>query len=463
MSINKDQMKCRIEKLERKANELKNKLCNYDVVVEERDAMKCKMANALKKMDSIRNKQEEMFNELICKHDSLNMKYNMERERLKCLQNDNDSLQCKNEQLYDKLDEQDDAIDKLETIRVTLKEDAQKLKCQISEATRVLKQFQDRLRTLESEYKVKDQEMNCLQNTLAENITKHTKLEKKVCIEQDRNEILRSSINELKVTEEKTVRSLQAELTHLQCQLNEKLSELATIERNLKEKQEEIEMQKDRKAELKKVIKELREVYFKEKTKAEKEVCELRSEVKSIVSDTECINSKLCDAQIESTKLKCQLKGQCDKIRLLELTKDQIQQEVRRIKENKELTTKMLTAEREQHDREKVVSERRLASKAQEECELKKLIKKQTDQIKKFKKQIFNEKLNSGEKCELVSETCKTVEFCCGEKTQGKKSYKSFETSEFNNQSTNNDENENLFRKINALWEDIDNTICSNN
>lgn len=445
MSINQDQIKCRIEKLQRKANELKSKLCNYEVVVEERDAIKCKMAKAHKKMELIRHKQEEMFNELICKHDSLNMKYNMERERLKCLQNDNDSLQCKNEQLHDKLDEQDEAIVKLETIRITLKEDAQKLKCQIADATRVLKQFQDRLRTLETEYKVKDQEMNCLQNTLAENITKHTKIEKKVCIEQERNEILRSSINELKMNEEKTVRSLQAELTYLQSQLNEKLSELATIERNLKEKQNEIEIQKDQKVELKKVIKELREVYFKEKTKAEKEVCELRSEVKSIVSDTECINSKLCDAQIESTKLKCQLKGQCDKIRLLELTKDQIQQELRRIKENKELTTKMLTVEREQHDRERVVSERKLASKVQEECELKQLIKKQSHQIQKLKKKVFNEKLNSGEKCELVSETCSMVEFYCGEKAPEKNPYKTFETSELDNQSIKNNNNEKLF------------------
>lgn len=73
----------------------------------------------------------------------------------------------------------------------------------------------DSQRLLKSELKLKDEDIICVQSTLADKIMKYAKLEKKLSIEQDRNECLQSSMCKFKIKYEKDVRASQAEMTGL--------------------------------------------------------------------------------------------------------------------------------------------------------------------------------------------------------------------------------------------------------
>lgn len=129
----------------------------------------------------------------------------------------------------------------------------------------------------------------------------------------------------------------------------------------------------------------------------------LRVKLKSIASNLKLTNSKLCDAQIENTKLKCQIKDQNETIKQLDSTKEMLQQELKRIKETTDSTTEMITAQVKKHDNDINIFDKKLDSKLKELSEYAKLIKNQTEQLAELKKKIL-EKCNSAEKC--VSDMC---------------------------------------------------------
>lgn len=384
--MNKNEIICKIEQLKKYNRNLETKLCDYDDVIAQRDELKEQISTGIANLDSMKTKQTCMFNELISKHDKLRNDYNMQKEQLLRAQQDKDQIQRENNQLQEKIEDQEIAIEKLKNKKVNLLENTQNLEKQLLDAQGIKTNLQDTQQKMALELKVKDQDIICLQNTLSEKITQQIRLEKNVSTEQDRNECLRSTISKQKLKNEEIVRCLQNEGTELQNELNEKLAELATIKRKLKDKQEEIETEKIKTTELKKAIRELRDAYYKEKCKTENELIELKAKVKSMACDLTSNNTKLCDAQIESIKLKCQLKDQEEMIKLLESTKEQLQHEMRRIKDSIESTTTMFKSERKQYDTEKKNSERKLEIKIQEECELNKLIKKQSEQIRQLQK-----------------------------------------------------------------------------
>lgn len=399
MSNNNDYSNCIVKKMDMIIQDLENKLCDYEDVVAQNNKIQSNMSTALSRLDSMKIKQTDMFNELINRHNELSRNYNIEREQLIRIQEDNECLKSDNKQLYDKLDKQDVALEKLECEHSTLLENLQRLQKQLSDVTGIAKEFQDSQRQAELELKVKDKDIISIQTTLAEEIKKKTKFEKNLRIEENQNKILQSSVIELKIKYENITQSLQVEITELKSQLTEKSMELGIIKEKLKDKQEEVEAQKDRITKLKEIIKNLQETYCKEKNKIDKEVSELKVQIKSMASDHTSLNKKICDAQIECTKLKCQLKDREEMINILESTKEQLQQEVKKIKYTRELTTKTIMMEREQNNIEKQMSDRKSTLKAQEECELKKLIKQQTEQIKQLNKQISDKKCNSSEYC----------------------------------------------------------------
>lgn len=394
---NNEHNNCMIEQMDMIIRDLEEKLCDYEDVVAQNNKTQSNMSTAVSRLDSMKTKQTDMFNELINRNNELTCKYNAEREQVLRIQEDNECLKNENKQLYDKLDQLDVSLEKLECDHSTLLKDFQRLQNQLSDVTEIAKKFQDSQRQAELELKTKDQDIICIQNTLAEETKKRVELEKNLKSEQDQNTLLQSTTSELKIKYEKITKILKAEICDLQCQLNEKLVELAVIKRKLKDKQEEVEAQKERTIKLKEVIKKLQETYCKEKNKVDVEVGELRVQIKSMASELTSLNTKLCEAQIESTKLKCQLKDQEETIKLLESTKEQLQQEVRRIQYTRELTTKTIMMEREQNNIEKKMSDRKSSLKAQEEGELKKMIKQQTEQIKQLKKQMSNKKCSSAE------------------------------------------------------------------
>lgn len=404
MNNNEHKIKCRIEELEQYIDELESKLCDYNDVIAQIHSIQESMSTSIVSLDSMKNKQTDMFNELICSHDELSHNYIKQEEKLRYIQEENDCLRCENDQLNDELNEQEVILEKIETIRSNLTEETENQQKQLSGIIEITKNFQDSQIDLELELKDKNQDIIHLQGAIAEKITLHSQLEKQVNVKKEKNEKLFSLINELKKENEKKIRILQTELLKLQGKLNEKLGELTTINCNFKNKREELESQKNQIKKIKKAMKELPELNVKDKEKTDKKISELRTEVKSMRSDIMHINQKLSDAQTENNKLKRQLEDKDKATKLLMSTNEQLQQEVGRIKETAELTTKMLTAEREQQAGKKKIFERKLALKVQEECELKQLIKKQREQIQQTKKEICRKSVPS--KILPTSKTC---------------------------------------------------------
>lgn len=108
--------------------------------------------------------------------------------------------------------------------------------------------------------------------------------------------------------------------------------------------------QKNKTIKLKEELNLFKKEHCKDKCRVDEEIGELRVKLKSITSNLKLTNSKLCDAQIENTKLKCQVKDQNETIRQLDSTKEMLQQELKRIKETTDSTTEMITAQVKKHD-----------------------------------------------------------------------------------------------------------------
>ncbi|VVC36727.1 Hypothetical protein CINCED_3A016710 [Cinara cedri] len=392
---NKGQIKRESEQNKKYINELNTKLCDYDDVISQRDKMKCDMYTVLSKLDSMKTKQMDTINEQLCKHNEMNNNYNIDREKLIHLIKENDCLRNENEKLYVKLNEQEELLEESENVHSTLLRDAQNLQIKFEDTTDIANKCKDRKLLAETELRVKDKNLVCKKNALSEKIMYHTELEKNFSFEQAQNECIRSSINELKRKYDNTVRCLKSKITQQQSKLNEKLPKLTGIKRKLKGIQEEVETQNYQTIELKKKAGELRQFYFNEKNKADKVVCELKTEVKSKALDLESVNTKLCNAQVENARFQCQLKDQEETIKRLESTIEHLHQEVRTIKEATELTTNIIKIECEQHDKEVLAFQRKFELKNHEEDELEQLINKQNEQIKKLKKQLFDKKFKT--------------------------------------------------------------------
>lgn len=394
---NEGQIKSKMEKYEKYINELDEKLCDYDKVIDQRDENNRKMSAALLKLDSMKTKQTDTINELVCKHDEVSHVYNIDRVQLVHLIEENDCLRNGNEELCVILDEKDKLLEESDHLHSNLLKEAQDLQYQFQEATELENTCLDRNQLAETELRVTNQNLICKQNEIAEKLMFLTELEKNYNIELSRSASLRSSINEINIKYDKTVICLKAEITECQSKLNEIYPKLATNKRKLKEKQEEVETQNCRLMELKKRVQILKEDYSKEKNKADKIVDQLKAEDKSLAKNLESINSELCDAQIESAKLKCQLEGQEGTNKHLESMKKQLEQEIRKIKKANELTTVMSKKKHEEHDKKVKAFERKSELKDHEKLELEQLIYKHNEQIKKLKKQLFDMKLKSSD------------------------------------------------------------------
>ncbi|KAE9529519.1 hypothetical protein AGLY_011615 [Aphis glycines] len=187
---------------------------------------------------------------------------------------------------------------------------------------------------------------------------------------------------------------LQAKKTEISCKVNKKSAKLCKLKLKLKDEEAEELKQKNKTIKLKEELNLFKEEHCKEKCRLDEEIGELRVKLKSIASNLKLTNSKCCDAQIENTKLKCQIKDQNETIKQLDSTKEMLQQELKRIKE----TTEMITAQVKKHDNDTNIFDRKLDSKLKELSEYAKLVKNQTEQLAQLKKKIL-EKCNSAEKC----------------------------------------------------------------
>ncbi|XP_026816388.1 paramyosin-like [Rhopalosiphum maidis] len=390
MDNESDILHCKIEKLEIYIDELETSLYEHEDTIAKLDD---KMLVAIEALDLMKLQQTDMCNELVNKNEELINNYETIHTRWLYNQEENECLRANNEQIHTLLEEQKIKIDDLENVKSTQLKEIKKLQKQLSS---VMKKFQDNQRLLKSELKVKDQEIICIQKTLADKITQYADLEKKMSTEQDRNESLQSSIGELKIKYDKDVCALQAEITGLRDELKQTFTKLEKVEHQLQEARNETIY---RTTEFKEKIQETSDALCKEKNKLEKKYSKLKAENMSLVSNVACVNTKLCNSQMENNTLKCQLMEQKKSIKLLEATKYRLQHEMERIKKNEELTAKIVMTEREQHDREQKISEKKLELKSQEERELKELSKKLSERIICLKKINYDCDMPEKSKC----------------------------------------------------------------
>lgn len=197
---------------------------------------------------------------------------------------------------------------------------------------------------------------------------------------------------------ENIFKMLKAKKTELSCKVNEKSAELCKLKLKLKDEEAEELEQKNKTIQLKEELNLFKEEHCKKKCRVDGEIGELRVKLKSIASTLKFTNSKLCDAQIENTKLKCQIKDKNETIKQLDSTKEMLQQELKRIKETTDSTTEMITAQVKEHDNDTNIFDKKLDSKLKKLNEYAKLIKNQTEQLAQLMKKIL-EKCNSAEKC----------------------------------------------------------------
>ncbi|KAL4113127.1 hypothetical protein QTP88_016810 [Uroleucon formosanum] len=383
MDIENEQLICKIEQMATYIHELEKTL---DAREDENAKLADKMYAGFNMLDTVKLKQDELFQEL----ENKNNKLIGELDEYRCMFNTRslcyeEEIDCLQYQLEKQVARSKEEIENIETAHM---DEITCLKKKLSYAT---KKFHDRERLLKSELKLKDQEIICVQNTLADKIMKYAELEKKLSIEQDRNEGLQSSMCEFKIKYEKDVCATQAEIAELRTELKQNVAKLEDAEHQLQEARHEILQQT---TEFEKKIQETREALCKEKNKLEEKNDKLKASNKSLISSLQCTNTKLCDSLIENKTLKCQVAEQDESIKLLEAMKNRLQQEMENIKESEEMSAKMLVTEREQHAREQKISEKKLEFKAQDERELKELGKKLSERIKCLQKMIHDDDMS---------------------------------------------------------------------
>ncbi|XP_022171622.1 flagellar attachment zone protein 1-like [Myzus persicae] len=377
MDSENEQLICKIEQMATYIHELETTLNNRE---DENEKLAAKMYQGFDMLDAVKIKQDELFHELENKNQELIRELDglqcMFKSRSLCYQ---EEIDCLNGELETQKARSNEEMENMEKIHL---DEIKTLQKQLSYATKKLYNSQQ---LLKSELKVKDQEIICIQNNLTEKIMKYAELEKKLSIEQDLNESLNSSLCELKIKYESDVCATRTEMTRLRMELKQNFAKLEESENQLQDAQCQIVKLT---AEFEKTIKETNEGFCKEKKILEEKNDKLRTNIKSLVTSMEGINTKLSNSVMENKTLKCHLADQQESIKFLEATKNRLQQEMENLKENEELSAKMLRTEREQHAREQQICEKKLKFKVQDERELKELSKKLSERIKCLKKII---------------------------------------------------------------------------
>lgn len=380
-----EQIRCRVEQAEKYVSELERRLLDYGDVAAERDRVREKMAAGLAMLDSMKAKQTDMFNELIGAHGRMVRECDAQREQLSAVQEQNECLRSQRDQLYERFDEQETAVRELESRRAALLDEAETLEKQRADAAALIDRIRETQRGAESELSVQDERLACLQTALADKIAEHARLEAAVTAEQDRGECVRASIGELKADGDRAARALRAEIAELRGRCDERSADVASLRRRLDEKRDEAADIGGRTTELKRAIKELRDAYYREKGRADKELADARSEVKRLSAELATTAARLCDAQTAGAQFECRVREQRDAIERSESEREELQRQVNCIREAANATAEAMRAECEQRDREKAVAERELELKAQEQCRLQRLVRGQAGQIRRLR------------------------------------------------------------------------------
>jgi len=368
---------------------LKNKFSDYTKVVAERDMIQNKTNIGFTLLDAVERKQTRLFDELIKRHNTLCKEYDLKCEQVTTLYEKNDRLRFKRKQLNNKLNEQEALIKKFYSTRSTLEEDAQKLEYKLSHINKTIDNLKDIQRQTELKLNDMDQEIVCTKDTIAGKMAQNTKLENQIDVEWTTNTSLQATKSDTIIKHDEIIRSLQTQVATVRNQLDEKMVELRNIKRRFDKTQQQYDVQNEQSKELKANFYHLQGVYEKEKCNANKEICSLQENAKSLITKYTLINTNtLYDAQIENGKLKLKLEDQNNTFKKFIANKEHLQQEVNRIKQTMELAQQNLLTERKQRANEIKLHETKLLFKNQEKCKLRIFIRDQVRHIKRVKMEM---------------------------------------------------------------------------
>lgn len=381
---NCQQLLNKLEHIEKYTQELENKLNHYEKVVVERDTMQDQTCVGLTLLDSVKNKQTCMFNMLINRHNELCDKYASTREQLNQIYGENTQSQLDKEQLNNKFNDQEVHLKNLNSVCSILKENTEKLQKHLLDISETVHNLKITQRQTELELKDKDQKIIGIQNAIAEKVAQNTELEKKIHVEQVQYASLLSSKSEMEIENEKIVKSLKTEFVTIRDEINEKSIEFVNTEVYFNNKEQEHKIVKDELKKLKKNINDLQELYEKEKCNANAEIACLNTEVLSLSTESDLFDKKMCEAQTENSILKFKLEDQCKTTKGLIIKEEHLQQNIKQNKQDLDLITQKLAAERKQRVKEAKLLNRKSLLKTQEKCELQQCIEDQARQIKRL-------------------------------------------------------------------------------
>ncbi|XP_050440000.1 uncharacterized protein LOC126845389 [Adelges cooleyi] len=372
-------------------------LCDYDNVVAQRDCLQEKLISIELWKESIVQNQNDMFGQLIGRYDYLCSSFASQQEQGVKDQKENEQLRCELGELTDKIQLQENVICELQHAKLELKNENCKLHKKVAELVENGKQLCSRLEQADIQLQESERELTRAQKASGDKKCERAELENRITEVQAQNTCLKSSMTELKIKMESTISKLQTEMNGLQCQLGSKSTEVAEIKRYLEDRQQKLDAQADRIGRLKKIIEELQEARLQDKCKTDEEMCELRAEVEAVGKELTAANRKVCDAQTEAERLRCQKDEQVMVIQRLESALDQQRQAAKKSKQCAELAAQKHTTEREQLNNQLKLNERKISLMKQDACELKRVIEDRCRQIKRLKAQIAELKCTSNQ------------------------------------------------------------------
>lgn len=388
MNANNCQIECQLKHMEKHVQELESKFKDYKDVVADRDKMQCMASNGLAQLETMKSKQQCMFDELMIRYNSLCRQYTFTHDQSNKFDEENEVLRLDNKKLNDKLKEHKVLVKDLNAICSTLQDDAKKLHNQLSNANESIHNLQAVTHQTELELKNKDQKIYCFQNKIAEKIAQFKELEDKIRAEQVKHECLKTSKCEIEMENAKIMKSFETEMAAVRGKLNEKSTEHSYFTQYFCKQNQEYEKLNDQLKNLKCRVLELKETYEKEKCCSNMEICRLKDEAKSTCEEFTINSKQLCDTQTEINKMKYELEDQVKITKELTLKVDFLQQDICRYKRAFTLATQKLEAERQQRTNEAQLTDRKAMMQIQEKCELGQLIEEQAWQIKRLKMQI---------------------------------------------------------------------------
>lgn len=388
MTTNNDQMECQLKYMEKHVQELENKLEDYKEVVADRDKMQCLASSGLEQLESMKSKQQGMFDELMVQYNSLCRQYTFTQDQSNKFNEENEVLRFNNKKLNKKLKEQEIFNKDLNSICSKLQEEAKRLQNQLSDINESAHKLQTIKQQTELELQDKDQNIFDLQRKIGIKITQLKELEDKKREEQVKHECLKTSKCEVEIEKGKIVKSFEVEMAIMRGKLNEKSTEHSYFTKYFFKQNQDYEKLNNQLNNLRCRVVELKETYEKDKCHSNMDICRLKAEMKSTCEELAVISKQLCDTQSEINRMMYDLEDQVKITNKLTLKVDFLRQDSCRYKRALTFAMQKLEAERQQRINETQLADRKTTIQVQEKCELEQLIDEQIWQIKRLKMQI---------------------------------------------------------------------------